>query len=417
MLINSRFRKNIAFALVTCTGFLFSGCSGSDRSQSSAPEALKKGQFGYDVEFLTAHHKDAIVLRDGDAQVIVLPGYQGRVMTSTSGGLSGMSYGWINYDLIQSKEIREHMNAFGGEDRFWLGPEGGQFSIYFRKDVPFTFENWFVPKEIDTEPFDLISSSSSSAEFEKAIRLENYSGNEFNLTVNRTIRLLSRDTIAAALGAGIPSGLKVVGFESENTIKNTGNGAWTKKTGALSIWILGMFNASDSARVAIPYKTGGEEQLGKIVTDDYFGPVPGDRLKIKDGFMVFRADGKFRSKIGISPERVLPWMCSYDPGNGLLTIVQLTVHPAGAEYVNSQWKLQDDPFRGDVVNSYNDGPLPDGGQLGNFYEMESSSPAAFLGKGENMTHVQRTMHFQGPAGSLDSLCRKVLHLSLRDISF
>jgi hypothetical protein len=27
-----------------------------------------------------------------------------------------------------------HINVFGGEDRFWLGPEGGQFSIFFAKD-------------------------------------------------------------------------------------------------------------------------------------------------------------------------------------------------------------------------------------------------------------------------------------------
>ena len=32
------------------------------------------------------------------------------------------------------------MNGFGGEDRFWLGPEGGQFSIFFKKDDPFDLE-------------------------------------------------------------------------------------------------------------------------------------------------------------------------------------------------------------------------------------------------------------------------------------
>ena len=52
--------------------------------------------------------------------------------------------------------------------------------------------------------------------------------------------------------------------------------------------------------------------------------------------------------------------------------------PAGErEYVNSLWEIQDEPFRGDVVNSYNDGKLEDGTQLGPFYELESSSPAAF----------------------------------------
>ena len=29
------------------------------------------------------------------------------------------------------------MNVFGGEDRFWLGPEGGQFALYFKAGDPF----------------------------------------------------------------------------------------------------------------------------------------------------------------------------------------------------------------------------------------------------------------------------------------
>jgi hypothetical protein len=62
----------------------------------------------------------------------------------------GNSYGWINYGLIKSGEHQPHMNAFGGEERFWLSPEGGQFSIYFKKGKSFDFENWQTPAIIDT---------------------------------------------------------------------------------------------------------------------------------------------------------------------------------------------------------------------------------------------------------------------------
>ena len=50
--------------------------------------------------------------------------------------------------------------------------------------------------------------------------------------------------------------------------------------------------------------------------------------------------------------------------------------PAGArDYVNSMWEVQRDPFAGDVVNSYNDGPpAPAAKPLGPFYELETSSP-------------------------------------------
>ena len=54
-------------------------------------------------------------------------------MTSSSDGENGLSYGWINHDLIGSGEIKKQINAVGGEERFWLGPEGGQFSIFFKK--------------------------------------------------------------------------------------------------------------------------------------------------------------------------------------------------------------------------------------------------------------------------------------------
>jgi hypothetical protein len=56
-------------------------------------------------------------------------------MTSTANGRNEFSYGWINYKLIGSGEKSEHINAYGGEERIWLGPEGGQFSVYFAKGL------------------------------------------------------------------------------------------------------------------------------------------------------------------------------------------------------------------------------------------------------------------------------------------
>src|SRR5436309_3173320 len=74
--------------------------------------------------------------RTSDARIVVCPELQGRVMTSTATGMGGLSFGWINRDLISSGGKRPHINAYGGEDRFWLGPEGGQFSIFFAKGDP-----------------------------------------------------------------------------------------------------------------------------------------------------------------------------------------------------------------------------------------------------------------------------------------
>src|SRR4051812_467513 len=102
-------------------------------AQSSAVGAT----FGDDIGFLK-QHTDLIVLSDkaGKAKVAVAPKMQGRVLTSTANGDSGQSFGWINRELIASHQVQPHINVFGGEDRFWLGPEGGQFSIFFAKGVP-----------------------------------------------------------------------------------------------------------------------------------------------------------------------------------------------------------------------------------------------------------------------------------------
>lgn len=378
----------------------------------------RKGTFGYDLQFLKQYHKDLILLGDGSdagAQIIILPAYQGRVMTSTADGNGGMSFGWINYDLIYSNIEEEHFHAFGGEERFWLGPEGGQFSIFFKKGDPFDFDHWYVPKAIDTEPFILVSSTKTEANFQREMYLKNYSGFEFNLRVNRHIRLLSKTEIPLLLGFPLPENLKIVGFESNNSITNTGNTPWTKEKGLLSIWILSMFNAGNKTTIAVPYKQGNESDLGKLVTDDYFGKVPVDRLKIKNGIIFLNADANYRSKIGISPKRALPILASFDQVNEVLTIAQFSLPEFPADYVNSLWEIQENPFDGDVVNAYNDGFI-DGKQMGKFYELESSSPAATLNVGESMHHVHRTIHLKGNSNELNEITKTLLGIHLSEFS-
>lgn len=378
----------------------------------------RKGTFGYDLQLLKQYHKDLILLGDGSdagAQIIILPAYQGRVMTSTADGNGGMSFGWINYDLIDSNKEEEHFHAFGGEERFWLGPEGGQFSIFFKKGDPFDFDHWYVPKAIDTEPFILVSSSKTEANFQREMYLKNYSGFEFNLRVNRHIRLLSKTEIPLLLGFPLPENLQVVGFESNNSITNTGNTPWTKENGLLSIWILSMFNAGNKTTIAVPYKQGNENDLGKLVTDDYFGKVPVDRLKIKNGIIFLNADANYRSKIGISPKRALPILASFDQVNEVLTIAQFSLPEFPADYVNSLWEIQENPFEGDVVNAYNDGFI-DGKQMGKFYELESSSPAATLNVGESMHHVHRTIHLKGNSNELNEVTKTLLGIHLSEFS-
>lgn len=386
----------------------------SPKPQKEEKAALpEKGTFGYDVDFLSKH-QETILLKEGDAQLVICPAYQGRVMTSSSNGLSGLSYGWLNYELISSGKTVDKINAVGGEDRFWLGPEGGQFSIFFKKGDQFNLDDWQTPAVIDTETYELVSKNSTSAVFEKEFSIENYSGNVLKLKVDRTISLLSASALNDVLSIEMQDNLDAVAYSSSNTITNTGDAAWTMETGALSIWILGMFNPSPSMTILIPFKEGSASELGQKVNDTYFGKVPADRLIVGDGILYFKGDGQYRSKIGLNPKRALPLMGSYDEENKLLTIVHYSKPEGVTDYVNSMWELQDEPFAGDAANSYNDGPV-DGNALGPFYELESSSPAAFLESGQSMDHKHTTIHIRGEEPELDVVIQQVFGVSLSEV--
>ena len=177
-----------------------------------------------------------------------------------------------------------------------------------------------------------------------------------------------------------------------------------------------MFNPSPATTIVVPFKTGPEDKLGAPVNDAYFGKVPTDRLVVKDGVLFFSGDGQYRSKIGLSPLRAMPILGSYDAVNQVLTIVQYSKPRGAIDYVNSMWELQDQPYKGDVVNSYNDGPAEPGAKpLGPFYELETSSPAAALKPGEAISHVHRTFHLQGPEADLDQIAKATLGVTIDQI--
>jgi hypothetical protein len=355
--------------------------------------------------------------RTSDARILVCPLLQGRVMTSTATWQGGLSFGWINRELISSGERRRHINASGGEDRFWLGPEGGQFSIFFGKGDPQDLNHWQTPAAIDTEPFDVAKQELESVHLRKKMKLANASGATFEIDLQREIRVLVKNDPGRLLGIQPGYGVRWVAYQSRNKITNVGDKEWKKDGGLLSVWILGMFNPSPGTTVVIPYKQGPDDKLGPIVNDAYFGKVPGDRLRVEPGVVYFKGDGQRRSKIGLSPRRSLGLLGSWDAANESLTIVQFHQPKGAVDYVNSMWEIQKEPFAGDAANSYNDGPAsPGAAPMGPFYELESSSPALALKPGLSYTHVHSTYHFQGPLEELDKIAVHVLGVNLAAIT-
>ena len=378
---------------------------------------MAESNYGQDLAFLR-QHTDIVELACGEARVAVAPGYQGRVMTSSLAGESGASFGWINTAFIEAGLDDPIFNNYGGEDRFWLGPEAGQFGLWFQPGEPFDLDRWKTPAGFNAGAFDVTDRSETSVAMAARFAVTNTSGATFDCAVQRTVSALDAAAVAANLGAEIPSGVSMVAFESSNVLTNAGETDWTRDGGLLSIWILGMLNPLPRGKVIVPFRAGNEDDLGPRATTDYFGPIPPERCSMSEDCLLFACDGAFRSKIGVSPARAKDVLGSYDPDAKILTVAQFNLPDNAADlpYVNSLWELQDAPFAGDAVNSYNDGEAePGAGQLGPFYEIETSSPAAELASGESITHVHRTVHLAGDEAALNELAGAVLGVDLGKI--
>ena len=147
--------------------------------------------------------------------------------------------------------------------------------------------------------------------------------------------------------------------------------------------------------------------------------MPADRLAVReaDGVLLFSCDGHYRSKIGLGPTRAKPLLGSYSPSAHLLTLVHFDKPQGAREYVNSMWEIQKEPYGGDVVNSYNDGPTEPGKpSLGGFYELETSSPAAALAPGATLVHTHRTIHVVAQENVLQPAATKALGVSLASVA-
>jgi hypothetical protein len=228
----------------------------ADPGLPADPIAATKGMYRYDADFLKRHTGKVLELinEDSSARVLLSADYQGRVMTSTATGDTGTSFGWLNYDLIAAPQKKKQFNPVGGEERFWLGPEGGQYSLYFKGGDSFNINHWQVPAFIDTDSYEISLADKSSATFTKKTSFLNFSGTKFDLAIERKVSLLTKEQLADRLKITLPESIHFVGFETDNKITNAGSADWTKEKGLVSIWLLGMFTPTAKTTVIIPFR-------------------------------------------------------------------------------------------------------------------------------------------------------------------
>lgn len=385
---------------------LVAACAGA-RPAATPPVAAPPGSIDDDLAFLR-RDGDVIVLGTATGgSVVVSPRWQGRVMTSAVEP-HGASLGFVHRAFLDKHVTGTAFDNPGGEDRFWLGPEGGQYGLYFPPGASFAMGAWQVPHALQEGAWAVAEHDDRHVVMRHAMTVTNWSGTRFELEVERSVKLLDEREVAGRFGFSPPPASRWVAYETVNKVTNVGPTAWTEAGGLLSIWILGMYAPAADAHVYVPFDPKGP---GPVERDDYFGKVPPERLAVHDeGWLSFVADGHQRGKIGLPAPRARDVMGSYSPAAGLLTLVH-TVRPEKPAhgYVCSLWETQREPYAGDVLNAYNDGPTAPGQpSLGGFYEMETSSPALALAPGEAASHVHATLHVVGAREDVEGMARAVL---------
>ncbi len=335
-----------------------------------------------DAAFIKEHAGGEIVI-SGTGAFLYSAQLQGRVMTS-SVDMTGPGLGFVHHDLIAQEPAAAPFHNYGGEERLWIGPEGSRYSLYFEPGDPMQREVWRVPNDLDQGAFR----ETAFGRMERDMNLTNVAGTTFQMKVERALSAPTLEQVEALVGQ-MPENTQWTGFDSVNTVTNRGTEAWTRTGGLPNIWLLGMFLPGERTMAILPFRQDAEDpDGGPAVRGDYFGSLDERRLRLGDGFALFRADAEYTSKVGVLRNRAREVFGAYDPDRGILTVIRFGPIEPTAPYLDERWVLDADPFYGDVVNSYNHGgPEP-------FYELESSSPGLELAPGGSHTHRSLTLHLR-----------------------
>lgn len=364
--------------------------------------------FSEDVQFLEQYTK-TITLKssDGSQQILVAPEYQGRIMTSTTSGDSGKSHGWINYAFIEQEKQDPNINPYGGMDRLWLGPLGSQYTLYYQ-GKEFDDKYWHVPHDFDRKPFEVIRQGDDFVEMKCEMKFSNFVKTPFHIDINRKVVLFSKAQIETNLNLQMPKDVQVVGYETLNTLTNLG-AAWNFDKGTLALWNLAQLLGNENTAVIIPLKNNSNS------INSYLVEIPKERMTYLNKVLLFKGDGKFRSKIGIPPEMTIPLFGSLDLENNILTIIQFQFEN-DHRYFNSDLGFQDNPYEGDVISVYNNDPeMVVGKRIHSFFELESASAMKALKKSEFMEHYHRTYVIEGNQELLFKLCNELFQSDKKQI--
>lgn len=426
MKTNVNFGKNWRMKKSTFLAFALVGAAIITTSCGIIRETVLKNNdtelwsFGQDMAFCKKYGVETLLLSQDDTIVAVSPALQGRVLTSSFAGMDGASLGWINRVELAYKKSDLQKVQLGGEDRFWVGPQGGENSIFFPVGSIVNESSWRIPAFLTSESWNLVAKNAYRAKFEKSAEFENIKGTKFKVKAEREVSVLNRKHAADILGVVIPENVKMVAFQSFNKLTNMGSSPWTAKTGLLNISTQSCFNANRKTNAFVPYRAGEPAKLGDIVRDNFYGASLDidnkERLVVDPSFIAFRTDGKRLSYIGVSSRRSEGIALSYDDANAILTVIFYIKPTDVRAYLQSSWRKSVSEYDGDAISVFNNGPVAGSNAPADaYYEISSYSPALALESGKSQFHLQRTFHFHGSEFDLGQISTALVGLSINQL--
>ena len=305
-------------------------------------------------------------------RVAVCPDWNGRVLTSTNGGLEGDSFGFVNVRAIET----ECYEDFGGEDQWTISPLIYSYSVESIKE--------------------------NCAVLQRSLQMADANGMPVELQLMRTISMLSRHQAGTMFGDAVADSLKqsdlsAVGFYTENTVRSQerANIASRKR---------GMFNASPHTVVIVSEPPVNFTPEPFSVDIDYLGGAPHGRIRHLSKALLIRADGQKRCQVTMPFSAAPPIFGAVEFRSGTLTLWTFDV-PNGF------------PEENDVIRIYN--PGQDHGKESDwaaYYEMNCFSAAHELEPERPLTYCQCTLHLNADNAVLGNIIGEIFGVSLEDIS-
>ncbi|SDX82364.1 hypothetical protein SAMN05444411_11028 [Lutibacter oricola] len=383
--------------LIILTVLLFANCN----------QIKKETMFKDDIEFLK-NIEGLEILSSGNSKIAVSGILQGRVFTSSSKGMEGISYGYFNKNLILKEEYKNNLTAMGGEGRLIFAPEVGKYATFFAPNTPQTAETIGPSKDMKSKRFIVESKTDKSIVCSSTMNILNANNYTFNIDVKRKVSILSSEEIKNELNIAY-NNVSEVAFKVESWVKNIDSIQWSKQNGLLSIWDLACVKTTPKTIVIIPTKN----KLDSVT--NYFTPLTKERIKIENETVFYKADANYMNKIGIQPENVKNVFGSYSPELSLLTICTFNFVENEELYANCVWG-HTKPYKGDVINIFNGEVNSAEDRNWPFYELETLSAQSELKPNEELYHSQTIFHFEGSKYALDVISKKLLGVALTEIN-